>query len=57
MIGIYDSARQHGPVGSEPLAGHNEAEFVKTAKGGEAGAGQASLRGSVSQVEVFQMVV
>ena len=57
MIGIYDSARQHGPVGSEPLAGHNEAEFVKTAKGGEVGAGQASLRGSVSQVEVFQMVV
>jgi hypothetical protein len=55
LIGLDDSAREHGAIGLEPLPDRFKAELVETAEHGQVGAGEARTRGSVRHVEVFQM--
>ncbi len=55
MPGRFNSAREHGTVGAESLAGDDQAELIETSEGGQVGASEARLRGSVRHVEVFRM--
>ncbi|GEL47763.1 hypothetical protein CHO01_28790 [Cellulomonas hominis] len=42
--GFDDATGQHCPVGLESLAGHDEAELVETAEGGQIGGVEPCIR-------------
>jgi hypothetical protein len=53
-VGFDHPAREHSPVGFDPLPGDDEAELVESTEGGQVRAGEARRRGSVAHVEVFR---
>ena len=56
VVGIDNSASQHGAVGVEALAGDDQSELVESAESGQISAAKAAA-GSVDHVEVFRVSV
>ena len=55
VVRLDNLAREYRSLGFETLAGHDEAELVQAAEGGQIRAGEASTSGNVRHVEVFRM--
>ena len=57
LVGLNDTAGEHGLVRFEPLASHHQSKFVEAAEGGQVSAVEPSIwgrhSGSVRHVEVF----